>query len=143
MALPYWPIANVSTFYQPQGLCAQNTERPGGYFHTGIDIPAPIGTSVFATHNGAVQVFHSNGYAGNSIFLHIDSGHTVAYFHLDRIMVADGTSVTAGAQIGTVGETGESLAPHLHISINTDKLRETNNIDVFWWLKTGEIRGLK
>lgn len=138
----FWPVENVSPFYEPIGSCAQNVERPNGYPHSGVDIPAPIGASVYATHDGFVRTVLSNGFAGHCVFLDIDTQYTVAYFHLNTIEVFDNTTVKAGDTIGTVGQSGGSLSPHLHISINTSKLRETNNIDIAYWLKTGSIRML-
>lgn len=137
---PFWPVANVSPFYEPQGPCAQNSNRPNGYQHTGIDIPAPLGTAVMATNAGAVRVIRNNDNAGNSVFLDIGDRYTVAFFHLDSILVNENDYISSGTLIGTVGQSGGSLSPHLHISINTHKLLETNDVDVLWWLQTGSIR---
>lgn len=140
MTIPMWPLPNVSRYFEPTGANAQSSDRPNGHQHSGIDIPAPLGTIVYSPSAGTARTVRDNGYAGHSIYLDIESGHTVAFFHLDTISIADGQKVVSGQQIGTVGQSGDSLAPHLHISINTQKYFETNDIDVLVWLRTGTIQ---
>jgi murein DD-endopeptidase MepM/ murein hydrolase activator NlpD len=90
-----------------------------GYFdgHSGIDLAAPTGTTVFAAANGTV-IFAgwSNWGYGNSIVLAHGSMFTL-YGHLSRISVRCGQYVDAGTPIGSVGSTGNSSGPHLHFEI--------------------------
>jgi murein DD-endopeptidase MepM/ murein hydrolase activator NlpD len=39
------------------------------------------------------------------------------YAHLDRVMASTGQTVTPGRQIGTIGETGFTFGPHLHLEL--------------------------
>ena len=57
--------------------------------------------------------------AGNSIVLDIGAGHYVVFMHLQQgsALVRPGQSVTRGQRIAAVGNTGESLSPHLHLQI--------------------------
>jgi Peptidase family M23 len=57
--------------------------------------------------------------AGNSIVLDIGGGRYVVFEHLQQgsTLVRPGQSVTQGQRIAAVGNTGESLAPHLHLQI--------------------------
>jgi murein DD-endopeptidase MepM/ murein hydrolase activator NlpD len=48
----------------------------------------------------------------------------VFYAHLHQIFVSRGQSVRDGVQIGTMGDTGNSTAPHLHLEIRCS--RDTN-----------------
>jgi len=90
-----------------------------GFFpgHTGIDLQAPTGTTVFAAATGTV-IFAgwSNWGYGNSIVLAHGSLFTL-YGHLSSINVRCGQQVSAGTPIGAVGTTGNSTGPHLHFEI--------------------------
>jgi murein DD-endopeptidase MepM/ murein hydrolase activator NlpD len=90
-----------------------------GFFpgHSGIDLAAPVGTTVFAAADGTV-IFAgwSNWGYGNSIVLAHGSLFTL-YGHLSRINVSCGQVVVAGNPIGAVGTTGNSTGPHLHFEI--------------------------
>ena len=48
-----------------------------------------------------------------------DEGRKIVsyYAHLSTYTVEDGAEVTAGQQIGTMGTTGNSSGPHLHLEI--------------------------
>jgi murein DD-endopeptidase MepM/ murein hydrolase activator NlpD len=56
---------------------------------------------------------------GNAIVLDIGGGRYVVFEHLQQssALVRPGQSVTQGQRIATVGNTGESLSPHLHLQI--------------------------
>ena len=57
--------------------------------------------------------------AGNAIVLDIGGGRYVVFMHLQQgsTLVRPGQSVTRGQRIAAVGNTGESLSPHLHVQI--------------------------
>jgi murein DD-endopeptidase MepM/ murein hydrolase activator NlpD len=88
--------------------------------HAGVDFSAPTGSHVFATGNGrvvSVEYSRSNHGYGNSI--EIDHGHNYVtkYAHLSRMDVRVGQVVKRGQIIGEVGNTGGSVAPHLHYEV--------------------------
>lgn len=79
---------------------------------------ATRGAPVIATHSGIARVFPGSWPGGNFIRLEDrDNGWNTAYGHLDLLLVADGQEVRRGAQIGTVGSTGQSTGPHLHYEV--------------------------
>lgn len=85
--------------------------------HKGLDFAAAKGTPVYASGDGRVsQVYFSDSY-GKVVF--IDHGFTfeTRYAHLDDFAVKIGDSVKRGELIGHVGNTGKSVAPHLHYEI--------------------------
>lgn len=86
-------------------------------FHTGIDIPKPKGTAVYATGNGTVSRKGYNSGYGNYIEIEHSGGFRSFYAHLSRIMVNMGDSVYIAQQIACVGNTGESTGSHLHYEI--------------------------
>ena len=88
--------------------------------HEGVDIAAARGTSVFAAANGVVRVAGWNGGYGNAVFIDHGFGMSTVYAHLHRINVRVGQQVTKGQQVGLVGSTGRSTAPHLHYEVRVN-----------------------
>jgi murein DD-endopeptidase MepM/ murein hydrolase activator NlpD len=90
----------------------------GGYrMHYGIDIAGVAGKPVRAVTDGTIEVSRYSDSAGNYVILR-DKGVTgYAYMHLDRVFVAQGTRVTRGQHLGTVGATGTVTGPHLHFEV--------------------------
>jgi len=86
--------------------------------HTGMDFTAPTGTEIYATGNGVVAdvVFSARGY-GNTIIIDHGFGYKTLYAHLSKSLVRPGTKVKRGDVIGLVGNTGMSMAPHLHYEV--------------------------
>jgi murein DD-endopeptidase MepM/ murein hydrolase activator NlpD len=87
-------------------------------FHYGMDFTAPAGTDVFATGNGIVKevVTSQRGY-GKHIVIDHGYGYTSMYAHLSGFNVRTGQRVKRGDVIGYVGNTGLSVANHLHYEI--------------------------
>ena len=54
---------------------------------------------------------------GNHIIIDHGFGYTSVYAHLDRANVRKGQKVSRGDVIGFVGNTGMSVAPHLHYEV--------------------------
>ena len=87
--------------------------------HTGIDFSAPVGTPVYATGDGVVKtVIRSERGLGNQIIIAHGFGYTTLYASMDELNVRQGAEVKRGDQIGTVGDTGLSVAPHLHYEVH-------------------------
>ncbi len=85
--------------------------------HKGIDIQANIGTPVFATGTAIVKETGFTTKAGNYVILAHNNRFSSRYYHLSSIDVKNNDKVTKGSLIGKVGNTGVSLAPHLHYEI--------------------------
>lgn len=89
--------------------------------HKGIDIGAPPGTPVKAVADGTVVHSAFDNTNGNKIRIEHGkiNGKNVAStcIHLNARYVQKGQKVKQGAIIGTVGNTGNSGGPHLHISV--------------------------
>jgi hypothetical protein len=92
----------------------------------GVPIFAPLDGTVIEVHDGEPdqQTVVTPGARSNYIVLSHVSGYRTEYFHLKRnsITVRPGDTVTAGTQIGLVGSSGESAAPHAHweVRVNND-----------------------
>jgi murein DD-endopeptidase MepM/ murein hydrolase activator NlpD len=87
-------------------------------FHYGMDFTAPLGTDVFATGNGTVvgMVSSQRGF-GKHIIIDHGFGYSSVYAHLSNFNVRVGQKVKRGDIIGYVGNTGTSVANHLHYEI--------------------------
>lgn len=87
-------------------------------FHKGIDIKAPIGTTIVATSDGEVVdvKINESGYGKHVIIKH-DKSYKTLYAHLSKIDVAKGDKVEQGQKIGEVGNSGASISPHLHYEV--------------------------
>ena len=91
--------------------------------HKGLDIIAPIDTPVYATADGYVSAIeHSTGGKGNMVTLKHKDGYITKYAHLHDINVVRYRRVKQGQQIGTIGVSGKSFAPHLHYEVLIDTL---------------------
>ena len=87
-------------------------------FHSGIDLAAPLGTEVFATGDGVVEMVETNywGY-GNLIRINHGYGYKTQYAHLSQFATHKGQKVKRGQLIGYVGSTGKSTGSHLHYEV--------------------------
>ena len=97
-----------------------NPFHKGNYQHPGADFAAARGTEVFAAASGRViNLNRTSLQAGYGNYIDIDHGHgfVTRYAHLEDIKVRRGQKVTKGFVIGTVGNSGGSIAPHLHYEI--------------------------
>jgi peptidoglycan hydrolase-like protein with peptidoglycan-binding domain len=90
----------------------------GVKFHSGIDLPAPAGTPVYAARAGRVVYsgWADGGYGFLVVVSHGKSERTW-YAHLSRIDVRSGVWVDAGVRVGLVGSTGDATGPHLHFEV--------------------------
>jgi murein DD-endopeptidase MepM/ murein hydrolase activator NlpD len=87
-------------------------------FHAGMDFTAPMGTDVYASGDGTIEsVLSSKRGMGNYIVINHGFGYSSIYAHLDSFNVKPGQKVRRGEVIGFVGNTGMSVAPHLHYEI--------------------------
>ncbi|HRX28109.1 MAG TPA: M23 family metallopeptidase [Saprospiraceae bacterium] len=86
--------------------------------HKGLDFTAPEGTAIQATGDGKVtKIEHkSNGY-GNYVIIDHGYGYKSLYAHMKKIEVKLGETVVKGQEIGKVGSTGTSTAPHCHYEV--------------------------
>jgi murein DD-endopeptidase MepM/ murein hydrolase activator NlpD len=88
-------------------------------FHEGIDFTAPIGTPIYATGDGVVELAESNsGGYGNQIMINHGFTYETKYAHLSKIKVKVGQHVKRGEIIGLMGNTGKSTAPHCHYEVH-------------------------
>jgi len=137
--------------------------RYGGIFfkpsavHTGIDIPAKLGTIVLATGPGevvwagwglytgdpvneddpyglAVVILHDFGYQDHPLY--------TVYAHLKQVDVITGQWLQTGDVLGKVGETGFTTGPHLHFEVRIGENTYFNTSNPELWLVQPQGRGV-
>ncbi len=87
-------------------------------FHRGVDMRSPLGTVIVPVANGKViQVVSGNLGYGKYVVVEHQDGFTSLYAHMGNITVKPGQEVTQGTQLGTVGLTGWTTGPHLHLEV--------------------------
>ena len=86
--------------------------------HTGLDFAAPMGTEIYATGDGVVEVvdFSYGGY-GNEVVINHGYGYKTRYGHMSRTKAKVGQKVKRGEVIGYVGSTGKSTGTHVHYEV--------------------------
>lgn len=87
--------------------------------HLGLDIAAGAGAPVYAADSGVVtmaQGGYNYGY-GNVVQIDHGNGYSTVYAHLSAFFVSLCGSVSAGQQIATAGNTGNSQGAHLHFEV--------------------------
>lgn len=104
--------------------------RPG-HLHAGIDIAVPIGTPVYASRTGTIELADgtsdASGYGKQIVIRHnadmpdangkLTGFQQTRYAHLSVIAGAKGLVVQKGALIGRSGQTGNASGPCLHFEI--------------------------
>ncbi len=88
--------------------------------HEGVDIGAPMGTSVYAAAGGIVKKAELLEGWGNLLVIEHSEGYSTFYAHLEGFRVKAGESVKKGQEVATVGSTGRSTGPHLHYEIRKE-----------------------
>lgn len=108
-----WPVEGRLT----SGFGPRN-----GSFHDGIDIAAPLGTTIVAAADG--QVIFSDelrGY-GNVVIVRHGNGYVTVYAHNRVNHVREGQYVRRGERVAEVGMTGRASGPSLHFEVRKDNL---------------------
>lgn len=88
--------------------------------HTGLDIAASTGTPIKAAASGTVTFSGRKGSYGNMVVVTHGNGVQTYYGHCNELYVSAGTKVSQGQIIASVGSTGNSTGPHLHLEVRVN-----------------------
>jgi len=103
--------------------------------HMGVDISLPIGTDIFAGHDGVVSIaYHADGY-GLFVTLTGANGLVSRYAHLDSVVVNEGQTVEMGELIAKSGNSGRSTGPHLHLEV----IKNGRHLNPLFFAMTGDF----
>ena len=110
-----WPV--------DQSRLSQRFAPPSNPSHQGIDLAAPLGSPVFAAHEGTV-IYAGQGYSGygKMVLLEYNTKWATLYAHFDQIFVKEGHLIKQGQLIGEMGRTGRATGVHLHFELMKNKL---------------------
>lgn len=131
LQLPFQGFALISSYFDHEypifrangSILPYSGERGSQSYdgHDGWDYALGTGTPILAAADGRVV------FAGlldtlcatpaGLVVLDHGNGYRTLYWHLQRVDALEGTEVAAGQRIGTVGSTGCSTGPHLHLSV--------------------------
>ena len=120
-----WPVEGKYVVSSNFGICR-------GSYHRGIDIPAPLGTSIYAADSGTVTEATYHVSFGNYVLITHENGYATLYAHCSSLLVKPGDTVEKGQTIALVGSTGNSTGSHLHFEVrkNGVKLNPAYAVDL-------------
>lgn len=87
--------------------------------HRGYDLAEACGSPIYAAGPGTVIWADSWGTFGNAVQIDHGGGVATIYGHMmwNSLLVAVGTTVRAGTQLGLEGRTGVATGCHLHFEV--------------------------
>lgn len=119
--------------YNPNGFGRRRHPVLGiMHVHEGIDIACDVGTPVYATADGVVEVAgRTTGGYGRMIIINHGYGYKTLYAHLSTIKVNRGDRVSRGDVIALSGRSGLVTGPHLHYEVIYNGVKQ-NPVDYFF-----------
>lgn len=120
--------------YNPNGFGRRRHPVLGTmHIHGGLDIACDVGTPVYATADGVVEVAgRLRGGYGRMVLLDHGHGYKTLYAHLSStIKVNRGDRVKRGEVIALSGRSGLVTGPHLHYEVIYNGVKQ-NPVDYFF-----------
>ena len=99
--------------------------------HTGLDMAADYGQSVYAAADGVVTDSAWDNSYGNYVKIQHKNNTVTIYAHCSSLCVDEGEKISAGDRIARVGSTGASTGNHLHFEIRKDNIRINPEYELF------------
>lgn len=110
-------VATGAFLMPTRGRISSRYGMRNGRMHRGLDIASSPGTSIKAADGGKVVFAGYRGAYGNLVEVDHGNGYKTRYAHCSKILVKPGDKVYKGQHIATMGNTGRSTGPHLHLEI--------------------------
>lgn len=118
LAFPAQAANFCGNMVMPAGALS-SISRGFSSYHTGIDLAAPLGSTIEAAAGGTV--IYAGWYAGYGNMLDIQhaDGVVTRYAHLSGFVpnLGNGSVVRGGQIIGLVGHTGHATGNHIHFEV--------------------------
>lgn len=116
-------VASLGTFIKPyDGIVTSYFGARWGRTHGGLDIWSDdcFGKPIVSAFDGIVV--RADYYGGYGLCVIVDHGNGVQtlYAHMSAISVKVGDTVSAGDELGKIGNTGVSTGAHLHFEVHVD-----------------------
>lgn len=136
-----WPLSKSTTPDPMNTSFGPRVNKAKWDFHDGIDLPAPIGTNIYAMRGGTV---HRAGpaddrYSSCHVILEVDDPTDgkmyLVHLHLNSIdsAIKKGVCVEQGQLLGTVGE-DDATYPHLHFEFRKGTPFEKSSVHPLTYL---------
>jgi hypothetical protein len=165
----YWPVEGGAPgkVTNPYGAPQTVTGGYGNVFgnkpknaqgqpiNTGVDIPGQAGQRVLAVDGGTIEEVRnydpaeeaagrdSTGGYGNSVVVRMGDGSRIRYSHMQQHPPFQrGQRVGAGAQLGTIGDTGNATGPHLDLEFQDARGQYADPMAVGGWTSGQATSGL-
>lgn len=150
---PFDHTPSVRPVGEGEVLAFDGQPRLGTRNHRGLDWPLPVGTEVLAPAEGVVRVAgvqppFACGPLGRVVedqvavvITHTRPDGSVwetALHHLSDVVVAPGTTVSAGQVVGHSGASGCATGPHLHFDVFAVDGEVRRPVDPFGWAGRGD-----
>ena len=100
-------------------------------FHKGMDFTAPKGTPIYASGDGKIFRAQRSKTFGKVVYIDHGFGYKTIYAHMSKMVVKRGEPIKRGDLIGYVGNTGLSVAAHLHYEVHKND-RALNPINFYY-----------
>ena len=129
-----WPVTGEIDRTHSRDVLRYDVTMRDWRTHEGMDILAPLGTTVYAAHAGTVESVEKDDLMGTVVTVSHGDGSRSIYANLaDTPAVNPGDWVNQGAVIGAVGDTAlceVGQQTHLHFAITLDGV----NVDPLQYL---------
>ena len=99
--------------------------------HAGLDFTAPIGTEIYATGDGVVELAKWNAGYGRCVVINHGFGYKTKYAHCKKLNCRKGQKIKKGEIIAFLGNTGQSSGPHLHYEVIKNNVK-VNPVNYFF-----------
>ena len=142
-----WPLSRSTRADKMNTSFGPRINRNQWDFHDGIDLPAPIGTNVYAMRDGKVHRAGpggTDGFTSCHVILEVndqDDELYLVYVHLHSIAdgITVGEHVVQGQLLGTVGEDGAQY-PHLHIEFRKGSHNQEDSVHPLTYLPYSDTK---
>lgn len=105
--------------------------------HRGMDIAVAQGTPIRAVHDGRIVSAGDAGGYGLCVVIEDNKGYQSRYAHCASLSVGAGQEVKRGDVIATVGSTGNSTGPHLHL----ETMLNGQYLNPYYFVDNGDTSG--
>src|SRR5580704_16506571 len=121
LALPAQAANFCGNMVMPAGALS-SISRGFSSYHSGIDLAAPMGSTIRAAAAGTV--IYAGWYAGygNMVDVRHADGLVTRYAHMSAFApnIGSGLPVQSGQVIGVVGQTGHATGNHIHFEVRVN-----------------------
>lgn len=132
-AKPVASTTGITSGFGPRGIIEKDgVVLDASGTHKALDIADPLGTPIYAAHDGTVTTsIGTDEFHTPTIHVNDGNGTETLYAHPSSY-IANGTVVKKGDKIGEVGTEGRSTGAHLHFEVKLNG----KNVDPAGWLAT-------